>query len=59
MICGRSPVMNEVEPYRRVLKDLRDELIILRQELEARLRGDSVERQVAYGKLLTYLIQCS
>lgn len=35
---------DEVEPYRRVLKDLRDELIILRQELEARLRGDSVER---------------
>ena len=35
---------NEVEPYRRVLKGLGDELIILRQELEARLRGDSVER---------------
>ena len=35
---------DEVEPYRRVLKDLRDELIILRKELEARLRGDSMER---------------
>ena len=35
---------HEVEPYRRVLKDLRDELIILRQESEARLRGESVER---------------
>ena len=35
---------NEVEPYRRVLKELRDELIILRKELEARLRGDSMER---------------
>ena len=50
---------NEVEPYRRVLKDLRDELIIFdrswRQDYEATAWND----QVAYVRLLTYLIRCS
>ncbi len=35
---------DEVEPYRRVLKNLREEIIVLRIELEATLRGETVER---------------
>ena len=34
--------LNEVEPYRRVLKDLRDEILLLRLEIEAKLRGKTV-----------------
>ena len=35
---------NEVEPYRRVLKDLREEIVVLRIQLEAMLQGEVVER---------------
>jgi len=35
---------NEVEPYRRILKDLREEMVVLRAELEAILRGEAVDR---------------
>lgn len=35
---------NEVEPYRRILKDLREEMVVLRAELEATLRGEAVDR---------------
>ena len=36
--------LDEVEPYRRVLKDLRDEILLLRLEIEAKLRGKTVDR---------------
>ena len=36
--------LDEVEPYRRVLKDLRDEILLLRLEIEAKLRGETVDR---------------
>ena len=35
---------NEVEPYRRLLKDLREEIIVLKIELEAMLRGETAEQ---------------
>ena len=36
--------LDEVEPYRRVLKDLRDEILLLRLETEAKLGGETVDR---------------
>lgn len=35
---------NEVEPYRRILKDLREEMVVFRDEIEAILRGEAVDR---------------
>ena len=36
--------IDEVEPYRRLLKDLREEISVLRLELEATLRGEVVDQ---------------